>query len=94
MLIANDFHNFLLMILQTSLAYTQKLPVLLQHIQVLFQRQYTILLESVFLLEWLKLFNKLHRHYHPGKKSPIILLPILFYTLSSSQAIHFHTRLS
>ena len=38
--IKNDSHNFLLMILQTSLLYTKKLPILLQHNPTHFQIQY------------------------------------------------------
>ena len=80
----NDSHNFLLMILQTALAYTQKLLLILKHIPIHFQIQCTILLESVTLFECLKLsLTNFMNTLTLILMSPIILfLPILFYTLS------------
>ena len=82
----NDSHNLLLMILQTSSAYTQKLTCLLKHIPIHFQTQYTILLESVSLFEYLKLSSTNFMNTHtPVLKSPIILSPntILYLILKN-----------
>ena len=81
MFITIDSHNFLLLILQRSIAYTQKLPVPLQHTTIRFQMQYAILLESVFLSECLKLsLPNFMNTPTPVSKSTIILSPntILF----------------
>ena len=83
------------MILQTSLAYTQKLPVVLQHIPIHFRTQDTKLFEFFFLLDILKLSLKNYMNtLTPVLKSPIILSPntILYLILKNGYPFSFsHT---